>query len=132
MRGVCVVTQRSICQHVWGHRLHCARLRRGQLLYLADGFFPAAARLQQVRGSRERRPCGSGAVALFVFRAAGAAYGNFQARGRIGVLLPAYTTATATRHLSHVSDLYHSSWQCQILKPLSEARDRPQILMDTS
>ena len=37
--------------------------------------------------------------------------------------LPAYTTATAMRYPNHVCRLHHSSWQCQILKPLSEARD---------
>ena len=41
-------------------------------------------------------------------------------------------TATATRDLSHDCDLHHSSWQCQILNPLDEARDRTYILMDTS
>ena len=57
---------------------------------------------------------------------------------RLGVILelqlPAYTTATATRDLSHVCDLHHSSWHCriQILDPLSEARDQARILMDTS
>ena len=34
-----------------------------------------------------------------------------------------YTTATATPDPSHVCDLYHSSWQSQILNPMSEARD---------
>ena len=34
-----------------------------------------------------------------------------------------YTTATATQDLSHVCDLQHSSWQHQILKPLSKTRD---------
>ena len=29
--------------------------------------------------------------------------------------LPAYTTATATWDPSHICNLYHSSWQCQIL-----------------
>ena len=38
--------------------------------------------------------------------------------------LPAYTTATATQDPSSVCDLYHSSWQRQILDPLREARDR--------
>ena len=46
---------------------------------------------------------------------------------RLGVesqLLPlAYTTATATQDLSHIFDLHHSSQQCRILNPLSEARD---------
>ena len=37
---------------------------------------------------------------------------------------PAYTTATSTPDLSHVCDLYHSSWQRWVLNPLSEARDQ--------
>ena len=37
--------------------------------------------------------------------------------------LPAYTTATATWDPSRSCKLHHSSWQCQILNPLSEARD---------
>ena len=41
----------------------------------------------------------------------------------------AYATATATLDLSHVCDLYHSSWQCQILNALMEARDRACYLM---
>ena len=46
--------------------------------------------------------------------------------------LPAYAIATATSDLSRVCDLHHSSRQGQILNPLNEARDRTQILMDTS
>ena len=46
--------------------------------------------------------------------------------------LPAYTTATATRDLSCICDLHHSSQQCWIPHSLSEARDRTCILMDTS
>jgi len=34
-----------------------------------------------------------------------------------------YTTATAMQDLSLVCDLHHSSWQPQILNPLSKARD---------
>ena len=45
--------------------------------------------------------------------------------------LPADTTATASRDLSHVCNLHHSSRR-QILHPLSEARDRTCTLMDTS
>ena len=45
--------------------------------------------------------------------------------------LPAYTTATATRDPSYICDLHHSSWQHWILNPLSEARDRIPILLDT-
>ena len=37
--------------------------------------------------------------------------------------LPAYSTTTATRDLSHVFDLHHSSRQQWILNPLGEARD---------
>ena len=48
------------------------------------------------------------------------------------LLLPAYTTATATQDLSRVCDLHHSSRQCQILNPLSKARDGALMLMDTS
>ena len=39
------------------------------------------------------------------------------------LLLPGYTSATATRDLSRVCNLCHSSWQRQILNPLSEAGD---------
>ena len=44
-----------------------------------------------------------------------------------------YTKATATRDLSRICDLHHSSWRRQrgILKPLREARNRTFILMDT-
>ena len=37
--------------------------------------------------------------------------------------LPAYTTTTATQDRSHVCNLHHSSWQCQIFNSLCEARD---------
>ena len=46
--------------------------------------------------------------------------------------LPAYTTATATQDPSLVCDLCHSSWQHQILSPLSKARDQTHNLMDAS
>ena len=46
--------------------------------------------------------------------------------------LPAYTRATATQDLSHVCNLHHNSRQRQIFNPLSKARDRTQVLMDTS
>ena len=54
------------------------------------------------------------------------AHGNSQARGWIGAV------ATATRDPSGICDLHHSSRQGQILNPLSEARNRTCILMDTS
>ena len=52
---------------------------------------------------------------------------------RLGVQLElqllAYATATATRDLSRICELQHSSWQCQILNPPSKARDQTQNLM---
>ena len=43
--------------------------------------------------------------------------------------LLAYTTATATWDLTRVYGLHHSSRQCRILNPLSQARDRTCNLM---
>ena len=55
---------------------------------------------------------------------------------RLGVELElellAYTTATATRDSSLLCNLHLSSWQCQILNPLSEDRDWTLVLMDMS
>ena len=45
---------------------------------------------------------------------------------------PAYTTDTAKPGPSCICNLHHSLPQCQILNPLSEARDGTSILMDTS
>ena len=66
------------------------------------------------------------------FRVTLAAHGSSQARGPIGA-------AGASLHHSHpmpdvscVCDLHHSSQQCWILNPLSEAKDWACILMDTS
>ena len=44
--------------------------------------------------------------------------------------LPAYTTARAMRDSSRICDLHPSSWQRQILNPLSGARDGTCVLMD--
>ena len=67
-------------------------------------------------------------------RAASEAYEGSQARGLIGAAVASLTTATATatRDPSHVCDLHHSSQQCQILNPLSEARDQTRNLMVSS
>ena len=55
---------------------------------------------------------------------------------RLGVKLelhlPAYTKVTAAPDLNWVCDLHHSSWHCWILNPLTKARDRIDILIDTS
>ena len=68
----------------------------------------------------------------FLIRAVPAAYGSSQARGWIRATSAAHTTATVTWDLSHICDLCHRLWQCRILNPLSEARDRTCILTDTS
>ena len=60
------------------------------------------------------------------------AYGISQFRGHIRAGLLAYTITTATWDLSHICDLCHCSWQCQILSPLCEARDWTHSPMDTS
>ena len=46
--------------------------------------------------------------------------------------LPAYTAATAMPDPSQVCDLHRSSWQPQILNPLSKAGDGTRILLDPS
>ena len=63
-----------------------------------------------------------------LFGAAPMVYGGSQGLNRSC----SYATATATPNLSLVCNLYHSSWQCWLLNPLSEARDRTSIFMDTS
>jgi len=54
---------------------------------------------------------------------------------RLGVELDlqllAYATSIAMPYLICIFCLHHSSWQCWIPNPLSEARDRTYILMDT-
>ena len=51
--------------------------------------------------------------------------------GESELQVPAYATAIAIQDLSHIYDLHHSLWQCQILKALSKARDQTCILVDT-
>ena len=53
----------------------------------------------------------------FCFRAAPVVYGSSRNGGQIGAV---------------AADLHPSSWQRQIPNPLSEARERTRILMDTS
>ena len=43
-----------------------------------------------------------------------------------------YTTATVTQDPSHVCNIHHSSQQCRIFNPRSEARDQICILMGPS
>ena len=69
---------------------------------------------------------GSNVFFFFSFQGPLVTYGGSQAKGQIGAT--AYTTATATWDLSRVYELYHSSWQHQILNPLNEARDQTCII----
>ena len=74
-------------------------------------------------------------LVFFVFclsRAAPMAYEGVELELQLQLQLPAYTTATAMPDLSRVCDPHHSSRQHRILNPLSEARDRTCVLMDTS
>ena len=72
-------------------------------------------------------------VVVFVFLGQ---YPQLMEIPRLGVeselQLSVYTTAAAVLDPSCIFDLHHSSWQCQILNPLSETRDGTHILMDTS
>jgi len=56
---------------------------------------------------------------VFFWRATPTAHGSSPARGWWKVWLLAYNTATAIPDLSHICDLYQSSWQFWILNPLS-------------
>ena len=71
------------------------------------------------------RACQEFVCLFFALRATPRAYGSSQTRGRIGA------TAAGLHH-SCICHLHHNSWQCRILNPLSGARDRTCILMDTS
>ena len=61
-----------------------------------------------------------------------AAFGSSQARGLIGTRAAGLHHSHSTTRSKHICDLLHNSQQCQILNPLSEARDQTHILMDTS
>ena len=61
---------------------------------------------------------------LFIFMATPAAYGSSQARGQIETAAVTYATASTKPDPSCICNLHCSLWQCQILNPLSEARDR--------
>ena len=65
------------------------------------------------------------------FRAAPKPYEIPRLGVELGLELQAYTTAIAMRDQSHVCNLYHSSQQHRIPDPLSKARDRTHMLMDT-
>ena len=62
------------------------------------------------------------------------AYGGFQARDQIRAVAAGlrHSHATATPDPCCVCNLYHSSQQHWILNPMSKARDRTYVVMDTS
>ena len=66
---------------------------------------------------------------FFFFRAAPAPYGGSRLGVKLELQLPAYIAATAAQDPTRVCDLHHSSRQCQILNPLSEAGDGTRNLM---
>ena len=91
------------------------------------------------KDSRAAMLCNSHNINLLfslVFAFGGGAHVQHKNVPRLGVDLElqplACATAIAAQDPSHVCNLHHSSQQCQILIPLSEARDRTCILMDTS
>ena len=53
-------------------------------------------------------------------------------RVKLELQLQAYQEPQQHEDPSHVCNLHHSSWQCQIPDPLSKARDQSHILMNTS
>ena len=65
-----------------------------------------------------------------LFRAAPAAYGGSQAKGRFGAIAAGLCPTMSDP--SFVCDLHHSSRQHWILNPPSEARDQTCFLMDAS
>ena len=71
-------------------------------------------------------------ICLFVFGFLGLhpQYMEFPRLGiELEIQLPAYTTSIAIQDLSLICELHHSSWQHQILNPLSKARDQTCNLM---
>ena len=66
------------------------------------------------------------------FRAAPAAYGNSQARGRMRATAAGLHHSHSHSNARDESHLYDSSQQCWIFNLLSKARDQTCILMDTS
>ena len=65
----------------------------------------------------------------FLWMAADTLYGGSQARDQLELQLLGCTRATAMPDTSHVYNLYHSSQQCWILNPLSEAMGQTHNLM---
>ena len=62
-----------------------------------------------------------------LLRATPAAHGGSQARGPIGAAVASLHHSHSNP--SHICNLHHSSWQCQILNPLRKAKDQTRNLM---
>ena len=80
-------------------------------------------------------PTWSNYFILFMLMAIPVAYGSSQARFWIraaaAILLQRHSNARSEPHWQ--TDTHHSSWQCQILNPLSKARGQTTcVLMNTS
>ena len=60
------------------------------------------------------------------------AHGSFQAKDRMRARAASHSPSYSNSGSERVCDQYHSSQQLWILNPLSEARDRTCILMDTN
>ena len=60
------------------------------------------------------------------------AYGSSQARGQMEAAAADLHHSHSNTDPSRACNLHHSSWQCQMLNPLSRARDWTCILMHTS
>ena len=67
---------------------------------------------------------------FFLFRDTPVVCGSSRTRGQIAAAAEGYTTATVTPDLNNICTPHRGLQQCQILKPLSEARDQAHILMD--
>ena len=86
-------------------------------------------RLPHDPASHFEPPSGHSSPPPRFFRAALAAYGGSWARGLIGAVGAGLHHSSATQEPSRVFDLHHSSWQSQILNPLSKARNQTCSLM---
>jgi len=69
---------------------------------------------------------------FLLFRATPKAFGDSQAKGPLRAVVARLYHSHSNVGSEPVCNLHHSSQQHQILNPLSKARDRTCILMDTS
>ena len=68
----------------------------------------------------------------FFSAAAPTTYGSSQDMGQIGTAAAGLWHSQSKEDLSHICDLNHSLWKCQILKIFSETRYQTHVLMNTS